>query len=72
MTKEYRISNKEFRMLKYGIARAAQALAPCVALSFLVNKNDRSILSFDPEALEGRLSTGRIPYFDIHHSMFDI
>ena len=31
-------------MLKYGIARAAQALAPCVALSFLVNKNDRSTL----------------------------
>jgi hypothetical protein len=41
-------------MLKYGIARAAQALAPRVALSFLVNKNDR------------------IPYFDIHHSVFDI
>ncbi len=41
-------------MLKYGIARAAQALAPRVALSFLVDKN------------------GRIPYFDIHYSMFYI
>ena len=48
------MSNKEFRMLKYGIARAAQALAPRVALSFLVDKN------------------GRIPYFDIQHSMLYI
>jgi hypothetical protein len=31
---EYRISNKEYRISKDGIARAAQALAPRVALSF--------------------------------------
>jgi len=46
------LDNKEFRMLKYGIARAAQA--PRVARSFLVGKNDR------------------IPYFDIHYSVFII
>ena len=31
--------------------------------SILFYKYDRSILSFDPEVLEGRLSTGRIPKF---------
>ena len=41
---EYRISNKEFRMTKCGIA----------ALYLLNIKN------------------GRIPYFDIHYSLFDI
>ena len=35
-------------------------------------KIDRSTLSFDPEALEGKLTTGRIHYFDIRHSSFDI
>jgi hypothetical protein len=33
------------------------------APSFFMNKNDRSTL---------RLSTGRIPYFDIQYSTFDI
>jgi hypothetical protein len=35
------MSNKELRISKYGIARAAQALAPRVALSFYMTKNDR-------------------------------
>jgi hypothetical protein len=48
-------------MSKGGFARAAQALAPRVAQSLF--KIDRSTL---------RLSTGRIPYFDIRHSLFDI
>jgi hypothetical protein len=41
---------------------------------FSINNNDRSTRSFDPEAPEGRLSTGRIPYFDIQHLIpyFDI
>jgi hypothetical protein len=32
----------------------------------------RSTQSLDPEALEGRLTTGRIHYFDIRHSSFVI
>jgi hypothetical protein len=36
------MSNKELRISKYGIARAAQALAPRVALSFYIIKNDRT------------------------------
>ena len=32
--------------------------------SIYFKKIDRSTLSLDPEALEGRLSTGRIPSFD--------
>jgi hypothetical protein len=31
--------------------------------SIFYNKYDRSTQSFDPEVLEGRLSTGRIPQF---------
>jgi hypothetical protein len=31
--------------------------------SIFYYKYDRSTLSLDPEALEGRLSTGRIPQF---------
>jgi len=57
------MSNKELRISKYGIARAAQALAPRVALSLYINKDDRSTQ---------RLSMGRMPYFDIHHSVIDI
>ena len=33
---------------------------------------DRSTPSLDPEALEGKLTTGRIHSFDIRHSIFDI
>jgi len=47
-------------------SRSASACAACalrVALSFEIHKNDRSTR---------RLSTGRIPSFDIRHSIFSI
>jgi hypothetical protein len=42
------------------------------ALLNLFYKKDRSTLSFDSEALAGRLTTGRIHSFDIQHSIFNI
>jgi hypothetical protein len=45
---DYEHEDDKYRISKWGIARAAQALAPRVALPFFINKND-----FDPEALDG-------------------
>jgi len=57
-------------MSKDGIAPAAPALARRVAHSFLLNRPFDTVK--DPEALEGKLTAGRIHYsmFDVRRSMF--
>jgi len=55
--------NIEYRMPKRRIALAAPAPGPRIALSLYLLNNDHATR---------RLSTGRIPYFDIRHSILDI
>jgi len=64
-------------MTKVGIALRGIGAAASTSRrlrSIFLEKIDCSTLSFDSEALEGRLSTGRIPSFDPRRNIqqFDI
>jgi len=60
------------RISKGGFAPGLRSLFGGVGLLSLFYKIDRSTQSLDPEALEGKLTTGRIHSFDILYSLFDI
>jgi hypothetical protein len=59
-------------MSKCGFALGLRSQFGEVGLLSLFYKIDHSTQSLDSEALEGRLTTGRIHPFDIHYSIFDI
>jgi len=53
---------KAFGMSFIPILQLRDSVRPLLGIYILKIRIDRSTLSLDSEALEGRLSTGRIPY----------
>ena len=65
------MSNFECRMSKGGFALGLRSQFGEVGSLSLFVKMDRSTQSLDPEALEGKLTTGRIHLFDVRCWTFD-